>query len=199
MTKIIIASQNQNKVKEIKAIFNNFKITFLSLRDLAPTLVIEENGKSFLENSLIKAKAVYNKFNLSAIADDSGLVVPALNNEPGIYSARYAYEGASDEENNHKLLLKMEEHSLLKTAAFFKTVMIFYNRERKLLIKGEGVTKGNIINQPRGENGFGYDPLFIPEGKNNTFAEMKVEEKNTISHRKKAIVDLVSKLNHSLV
>ncbi len=197
--KIILASKNEHKIAEIKSIIRDEKISLLTLNEFQEGITIEETGKDFLENAIIKARAVYEKFNLPTISDDSGLVVPALNGEPGVYSARYAHASASDWENNLKLINKMKKLSLKETEAHFETAMVFYAPQKSLVLKANGIIKGKVLTTPRGENGFGYDPIFIPQNHHLTFAQMSEREKNEISHRRAAINDLMKKLNFSLL
>lgn len=186
---LVFASSNQNKVKEIqKVIGGKFKI--LSLNDIKCTEEIEETGKTFQENALIKARYVFEKYKLNCFADDSGLEVEALNNEPGVYSARYAGEPKSDDNNTQKLIRELSSKTNRK--ACFKTVIA-------LVIDGkeeffEGKINGWIALEPNGGGGFGYDPVFIPDGYDKTFAQMTLEEKNAISHRAIATKKLVQHL-----
>ena len=150
---------------------------------------IVEDGKSFFENAMKKAKTVSEKTGLLAIADDSGLEVDALGGRPGIYSARFAGENATDKENNERLLMEMKDIPLEKRGAQFRCVMVAYRPDGKW-IKTEGICRGTITTEPRGEKGFGYDPVFLPEGHDKTMAELSMEEKNRISHRGKALAAL---------
>lgn len=186
---LVFASSNQNKVKEIQKIIGN-KFKILSLNDINCTEEIEETGKTFRENALIKALYVFGKYKQNCFADDSGLEVEALNNEPGVYSARYAGEPKSDANNTQKLLRELNSETNRK--ACFKTVIA-------LVIDGkeeffEGRINGRIALKPIGDGGFGYDPVFIPDGYDKTFAQMTLEEKNAISHRAIATKKLVQYL-----
>lgn len=186
--KIIFATKNIGKLKEVSQILGEEEIELLSLNDFNNVEEIIEDGLTFHENAVKKAKFVYNKFKLPVIADDSGLVVDQLNGEPGIYSARYAGKNASDEENNAKLLAKLKDFPQPHKAKFVCSA-VYYDGVN--LFSANGDITGQIIHQPRGKNGFGYDPLFLPDGYNQTTAELSLEEKNKISHRSKAFKSLL--------
>lgn len=159
-------------------------IKVISLDDLNMTTEIPETGHTLQDNALIKARTIFQLYKKPVIADDTGLEVDALNGSPGVYSARYAGE-PTNAENNMKLLLKNLEGNNNRTANF-RTVIAYINAEGKEQLF-EGQVDGEIINERRGGEGFGYDPIFVPEGYHTTFAEMTLEEKNTISHRAKAL------------
>ncbi len=184
--KIVFASNNKKKLEEIRKLLpEGFQL--LSLADVNINEEIPETGKTFSDNALIKAKFVNDKTGLSCFADDSGLEVEALNMRPGVYSARYAGESPDDQANINKLLKEML--GLKNRSAQFHTVIA-------LIINGdthffEGIIKGNITNEQRGNNGFGYDPVFIPEGHQRTFAEFSIAEKNAISHRSVAVNKMI--------
>jgi XTP/dITP diphosphohydrolase len=180
MRKIIFASQNDGKVKEVVQILNSLGTEIISLTDLNEQIEIIEDGDSFEANAIIKARQVYNKFKLPTIADDSGLVVEQLNGAPGIYSARYAGEDGNDEANNKKLLDQLKKYPEPHFAKFVCAAVYYDGRELHTAV---GEFKGRIIDEERGTNGFGYDPLFVPDGYSITSAEMKSELKNSISHR----------------
>lgn len=180
MRKIIFASQNDGKVKEVVQILNSLGTEIISLTDLNEQIEIIEDGDSFEANAIIKAKQVYNKFKLPTIADDSGLVVEQLNGAPGIYSARYAGEDGNDAANNKKLLDQLKKYPEPHFAKFVCAAVYYDGRELHTAV---GEFKGRIIDEERGTNGFGYDPLFVPDGYSITSAEMKSELKNSISHR----------------
>jgi len=180
MKKIIFASQNKGKVREVVQILNGLNIEIISLADMNDQIEIIEDGDSFEANALIKAKQVYNKFKLPTIADDSGLVVDQLNGAPGIYSARYAGEEGNDEANNKKLLDELNNYPEPHIAKFV-CAAVYYDRQEHHTAVGE--FNGRIIDEEKGTNGFGYDPLFVPDGYSITSAEMKPELKNSISHR----------------
>lgn len=184
--KLIFASHNKNKVKEVAAILPKH-IELIGLDDLNYNEDIAETGATLEENALIKAKHIYEKFKIDCFADDSGLEVEALNNEPGVFSARYAGNEKNDVANMDKLLANLASQTNKK--ARFRTVI-------SLVLDGneysfEGFISGQIINEKRGAKGFGYDPIFIPEGYTKTFAELSAEEKNQISHRAIATKKLI--------
>lgn len=189
MKKLFIASKNKGKIDEIKEILSGMMFEFKSLLELNEYDVIEETGKTFEENALIKAQKVFEYTRTLTLADDSGLEVDALNGEPGVYSARYAGENATDEKNCGLLLDKMKNVLHEKRKAHFKCVIALYNgNNNSNLFKG--LCEGKIILEKRGMNGFGYDPLFVPDGFDRTFAELDSETKNRISHRGKALAKL---------
>ena len=189
---MLIATTNMHKTKEIEKIFSYKNCTFSSLINHKNIPEAIENGKTFLDNAIIKARHYYDHLRIPAIADDSGLVVPALNDEPGVYSARYAGENSNYKANNELLVKKMTDLEGKDRAAYFICVVVYYDGHN--LISAEGKVDGTIIDQPRGENGFGYDPLFFYHEKNKTFAELSAEEKNNVSHRSRALEQLKKKL-----
>jgi len=180
MRKLIFASQNEGKVKEVVQILLELNIEIISLADLNEHIEIIEDGDSFEANAIIKAKQVYNKFKLPTIADDSGLVVEQLNGAPGIYSARYAGKDGNDKANNKKLLTELKSHPEPHIAKFVCAAAYYNGQELHTEI---GEFKGRIIDEEHGSYGFGYDPLFVPDGYSITSAEMKPALKNSISHR----------------
>lgn len=187
---LILATNNQHKLEEIREIFKNFKIEIRSLNDIGFTDEIKEIGRTIEENSLLKAYYVWMKTGGNVIADDTGLEVEALNSEPGVHTARYANVNDNiDSSNMDKLLnnLANKENRLAR----FKTVITFISEDGELH-QFEGVVKGSIAKSKVGSSGFGYDPIFIPEGYSKTFAELGEEIKNTISHRKRAVDKLYS-------
>ena len=186
--RIVLASGNAHKIKEIQQMLADFEI--IGYKDLGVDFEIEENGTTFYENALIKAKAVAEALNLPALADDSGICVDALNDEPGIYSARYAGDGV-DEHNNQLLLKNMQGKENRK--ARFVCCMVYYNPNGQI-ITSTGQTEGEIMDKCYGENGFGYDPLFFSYDLNKCLGIASAEEKNTISHRFRAIEGIKSKL-----
>ena len=183
--KIIAATQNKGKIREIKSIFSDFEI--ISMKEAGFDIEIEENGKTFEENALIKARAIAKLSSLPVLADDSGLCVDALDGRPGIYSARYAGEGATDEQRWEKLLKELENISN-RSAKFVSNVAFVTPEGKEYTACGEVL--GDIGFEPIGNNGFGYDPLFISKELGKTFAEASQEEKNSISHRKRALTKL---------
>ena len=192
MKKIIFASQNKGKVKEVVQILNGLDIEIISLTDMNEQIEIIEDGDSFEVNALIKAKQVYNKFKLPTIADDSGLVVDQLNGAPGIYSARYADQDGNDEANNKKLLDELKNYSEPHIAKFVCAAVYYDGQELHTAI---GEFNGRIIDEEHGTHGFGYDPLFVPDGYSITSAEMEPSLKNSISHRFNAFNKLKKILN----
>jgi XTP/dITP diphosphohydrolase len=176
--KLIFATSNENKAIELQKMMGDF-IKIDSLKDLFFTDEIEETEDTLEGNSKLKAKAVFKEFERACFADDTGLEVNALNGAPGVYSARYAGPECDAHQNMNKLLTDLRDSSNRK--ARFRTVITFMDHEE--LIQFEGIVEGKIINQKRGTFGFGYDPLFIPNGSSSTFAEMTLEEKNKFSHR----------------
>ncbi len=192
MKKIIFATGNRHKAEEVKAIFGNADIELITLNDLENPPVIIEDGKTFEENSLIKARTVFEKYKLPVIADDSGLEVEQLNGAPGIYSARYSGEEGNYKKNNEKLLADLKDFPEPHKARFV-CVVSYIDSEQVVVAEGE--LQGEIIGEYRGVNGFGYDPLFVPTGYSKSLAEITPEEKNKISHRAKAFENIKRKLN----
>ena len=183
---LVIATQNPGKVREIRKALKGLGLRIYSLSDFSDLPGIEEDGKSFAENALKKAR-FYSKYSGKlTIADDSGLEVDALKGLPGIHSARYAGKGASNRENNRKLLREMEGVPLSKRGARFKCAMAIVSNEGKEVV-AEGSCKGRIGIREVGKKGFGYDPLFILPQYGKTMAQLSLSEKNRISHRGKAL------------
>lgn len=182
---VIIATKNRGKSREIKEILKVDSVRYLDLNDLDFKDEIVEYGKSFEENALIKATSVFDRYGIPVIADDSGLEVDVLNGRPGVYSARYAGEYATDRENNELLLSELSKVPDIERKARFVCVAVFYyDRDRYAVETGE--VEGYITYNPVGINGFGYDPIFyLPEFK-KTMAELSSKEKNRISHRGQA-------------
>lgn len=191
---IVFASSNDNKIREINALMPpGFVVR--GLKEVGILAEIPETGSTIKENSIIKAQFVYDHLQkvgkiLPVFADDSGLEVTALNNAPGVYSARYAGVPKSDKANNEKLLAALEKINA-RHARFVTVITLINNNET---INFEGEIKGTIARQPRGSSGFGYDPLFIPQGYRSTFAELGAEIKNKISHRAIAVNSLITYL-----
>ncbi|MEO0084444.1 MAG: XTP/dITP diphosphatase [candidate division WOR-3 bacterium] len=195
--KLILASKNRHKILEIKSILKDFDWEIIALSDLAPDFTITEDGKTFEENAIKKAESVMSKFGLITLGEDTGLEVDILNGRPGIFSARYAGENASYEQNVKKLLAELRNIPIAKRTARFRCVCALafpseFNRKTELF---QGICKGHIIDEVRGKAGFGYDPIFVPNGCDKTFAEMSAEEKNRISHRAKALEKVKKYLN----
>ena len=188
--KLVFATNNAHKLEEIRAMLNE-KVEILSLADINCHVDIPETADTLEGNAYLKAKYIYTHYGLDCFADDTGLEVEALDGAPGVYSARYAGNGHDSQANMQKLLKKMEEKNNRK--AQFRTVisLIEKGEERRF----EGVVKWEITTERRGDSGFGYDPIFQPEGFDETFAELGSEIKNKISHRAKAVEALCNYLS----
>lgn len=189
MRKIVFATNNQHKLEEIREITKG-KFEILSLADIDCHDDIPETGATFEENALIKAQYVKDKYGLDCFADDSGLEVDALDGKPGVYTARYAGQDATSEDNMQKLLLALRDNS--SRGARFKTVIALIENGSQLFF--EGTIDGVISQTKYGNGGFGYDPIFIPNGYSKTFAELDISIKNEISHRAKATAKLIEYL-----
>ncbi|WP_353948097.1 XTP/dITP diphosphatase [Sporolactobacillus sp. Y61] len=192
MTRILIASNNQGKIKEIKKILADFDVDVFSLKDLNVTIDVPETGKTFRDNAALKAETLSQKMNLPALADDSGLCVDALGGEPGIFSARYAGPDKNSEHNIDKLLNHLKGVPVEKRTAHFTCVLALSLPGRKTHF-AEGHCSGVITDKRRGADGFGYDPVFFVPEEQMTFAEMGEDVKNRISHRAKALQELKAK------
>lgn len=195
MTTIVLATGNQGKVNELSALFasqNKHAINIVPQSEFnVPD--VEETGTTFVENAIIKARHAAKLTGLPAIADDSGLEVDALQGEPGIYSARYAGEHANDEKNNKKLLEQLKDIKAEKRTARFHCVLVYMRHENDPTpIICHGVWQGSILTEPRGAQGFGYDPLFWLEELQQSSAELPRELKNQLSHRGQALQQLIS-------
>lgn len=190
MKKLIVASNNKGKLKEIKEILNGI-YEVVPMGEAGFTDDIVEDGNSFYENALIKAKTVSEALNADALADDSGLCVEALSGEPGIYSARYSGQHGDDAANRAKLLKELEGKENRK--AKFVSAVVLYKTDGKI-VKGVGETYGTIAFKEEGTNGFGYDSLFVSDDLRKSFGVASSEEKNSISHRKRALIDLLRHL-----
>ena len=186
--KIILASHNVDKYKEIADSLLSLDIELLSLSNFPGIGEIIEDGQTLTENAIIKAKTVYDLTGIPSISDDTGLMVNALNGAPGVYSARYAGDDATYSDNVEKLLRAMKGLPVENRNAEFKTVMVYYDKSMELIV--EGVVKGEITFSPKGNGGFGYDPVFYVPEQEKTFAEMTIKQKNLISHRGIAIFNL---------
>lgn len=189
--KLVIASNNAHKIAEIKTIIGGFFEEIYSLKELSLEIDPEETGKTFEENALLKARAVTEATGMCALSDDSGLCVEALNGAPGVYSARYAGEGHDDAENN-ALLLRNLQGKTDRAAYFVSCVALTYPDGKEII--AEGRTYGSILTELKGNNGFGYDPLFYSDDLKKSFGEASAEEKNTVSHRGRALAALKEKL-----
>ncbi len=194
---IVVATGNAHKLTEIEAILSKVlpDVRFVALGQLGDFEDPEENGTTFLENAIIKAEAAVEATGLTAIADDSGLVVDALDGEPGVYSARYAGVHGDDAANNAKLLANMADVVEADRTARFMSVIALIDAQG-MVTTGTGACEGAIGYEGRGEHGFGYDPLFLPaDTPGKTMAELTPEEKNAISHRFHALEDLSAKIS----
>lgn len=193
---VVVATGNAHKVVEIEAILRDVlpDVRFIALGELGEFPNPVEDGDSFVANALIKARAAFEQTGFMAIADDSGLVVDALDGAPGIYSARYAGEHGNDEANNNKLLSELTFVDDDKRNARFHSSVVFIKKDGTVVV-GEGICPGKIGYAPQGTNGFGYDPLFLPDAVEGlTMAQLTPEQKNSISHRFYALKDLASQL-----
>jgi XTP/dITP diphosphohydrolase len=191
--KLVFASHNQNKVNEIKSLLpDTFEI--LSLTEIGFNEEIEETGLTLDENSKIKAQTVFEKTGYFCFADDTGLEIEALNYEPGVFSARYAGNQKNDSDNIEKVLLNLQ--GMTNRNARFRTVITLLIGQEEYSF--EGRVDGKIIMEKRGEFGFGYDPIFIPENESRTFAEMSMEEKNQFSHRARAFLKMIEFLKNEI-
>ncbi len=185
--KVIAATNNKGKVKEIKAILGQINIEVISQSEAGIDIEVEENGTSFAENALIKARAINRITNLPVVADDSGLCVDSLGGAPGIYSARYAGEGATDVDRIEKLLSEMKGKEN-RDAHFTSAAAFVLNNDEEYV--AEGNVYGKILDKPYGNGGFGYDPVFYSNELEKTFGEATEDEKNKISHRYRAFMKL---------
>jgi len=186
--KIILASANKGKIREIKE-YCEYEV--LAYSDVVEPFDIIEDGDTFKENALIKARAIYEKLkdteeSFIILSDDSGISVPALNNEPGIFSARYAGENVTDKDNLHKLINELKKKNIEKTEAFYTAAMaIVTDKGEEFTV--HGWMYGDVIAEAKGDKGFGYDPMFIPEGFDKTLGELDSNVKEKLSHRSKAL------------
>ena len=181
--KIIFATGNEGKFKEVKKIFDDTNVELISLKELENPPEVVEDGDTFEYNSIKKAKEIFEKYQIPTIADDSGLAIHQLDGRPGVYSARYAGENCSYDDNNKKViseLAALPEPHLGKFVCF----AVYYDEES--VIKAQGELRGKIIDSPAGAGGFGYDPIFIPDGFQKTLAQLNIQQKNEISHRAEA-------------
>lgn len=190
MNNIIFATNNQNKVEEVRAVLGS-RFNIITLKEAGIDIDIPEPHDTLEANATEKSKTIFTITNQNCFSEDTGLEVEALNGEPGVKSARYAGEARSFDDNIEKLLGKLQS-SENKTARF-RTVISLILDEKEYFF--EGICNGKIISERKGNNGFGYDPVFIPDGSDQTFAEMDMTEKNKFSHRKKAMEKLINFLN----
>jgi XTP/dITP diphosphohydrolase len=191
---IIVATGNKVKLEEIKTLLGEWPVILTSLRDYwDPVIPIPEDGETFQENAFGKARWVFSRTGKPSLADDSGLEVDFLKGQPGIRSARFAGEGATDKKNLEKLLRLLKECPPEKRQARFRCVLSLIISEKEIIF-AEGACEGVIVDGPAGDNGFGYDPVFVPVGFDRTFAQLDSSIKNLISHRAKALIELKKKL-----
>jgi len=190
--KLVFASNNKHKIQEIKMVFpRHFEV--VSLQEIGCTEDIPETAETIEGNAIIKANYITQNYGLSCFADDSALEVEALNGQPGVHSARYAGKQKNDHDNILKLLSELENKTNRNTQ--FKTVIALNLNEKQHLFTG--IVKGKITTEKKGTNDFGYDPIFVPENHNKTFAELSPDEKNKISHRGHAVEQLLHFLTHN--
>lgn len=195
MREILIATKNGNKTKELKDLLTDSNFILKDLNEISNIGEVDEKGKSFAENAVLKAQSYALATKMWALADDSGLEVEALSGAPGIYSARYAGESATDEERMLKLLRELEEAVDKRRRARFVCAMAVSGADGKVRFIAEGVCGGRIAVKPYGDNGFGYDPIFVPDGYEQTFGEISSEIKQKISHRARAIAKIIRYLH----
>ena len=188
--KLVFATNNSNKIKEVSNLISN-QIAIISLKDIGCNEDIVESKDTIIDNAILKANYIKNTYGYDCFADDTGLEVDFLNGKPGVYSKRFAGENSTDELNMKKLLECMKE-SNNRNARFRTVIALNINNQ---VITFTGVCEGEILKQRKGNNGFGYDPIFLPKGYNNSFGEMSIIEKNEIAHRSKAVKKLINHLN----
>ena len=191
--KLVFATNNKHKLEEVRAILGN-RVEVLSLGDINCNDDIPETAETLQGNALIKARHIYNKYGVNCFADDTGLEVEALNGAPGVYSARYAGESNDSQANMNKLLQNLTGKNN-RNAQFRTVIALIINGEEKLF---DGIVKGTITEEKKGDSGFGYDPIFVPEGYSESFAQMDSDTKNSISHRYHATKQLCDYLINSL-
>jgi len=188
--KLVFATNNSNKIAEVSNLISN-QIAIISLKDIGCNEDIVESKDTIIDNAILKANYIKNTYGYDCFADDTGLEVDFLNGRPGVYSKRFAGENSTDELNMEKLLECMKE-SNNRNARFRTVIALNINNQ---VITFTGVCEGEILKQRKGNNGFGYDPIFLPKGYNNSFGEMSIIEKNEIAHRSKAVKKLINYLN----
>ena len=193
--KLVLASKNKKKLEEMRQILSALGVEVISEADAGVDVDVEETGTTFAENAALKARAVCKASGLPAIADDSGLCVDALNGAPGVYSARYGGEGL-DDVGRYKLLLDNMRGMTDRRGGFVSAICCAFPNGDEITAQGE--CRGTLAYAPKGENGFGYDPIFFIPEKKKTFAELTAQEKHEISHRGKALREFKEKLEHYL-
>ena len=195
MRRLILSTDNKNKAKELREILKDLPLEILTKKEAGvDNLQVVEDGDTLEYNSLKKARELAELVDNMVMADDSGLFVDALDGEPGVYSSRYGGEDGNDALNNRTLLRNLKGRE--RTAAFRTVIALITENGKEYTVKGE--CRGRILEEPRGDNGFGYDPLFVPEGYSETFAQLPADIKNSISHRRRAIDALREKLEEIL-
>jgi XTP/dITP diphosphohydrolase len=196
MKTIVLASNNEHKIQEIKDILKELPFKVISMKEAGIYTEVEETGTTFIENAYIKASEIYNLINNKdylVMSDDSGIEVDALNGAPGVYSARYAGEHGNSDKNNEKLLKELKGKKQEERTARFVCAIVLVGLGEEA-IKVQGTVEGYVTEEIRGKDGFGYDPLFFVPQYNRTFAEVSKEEKNKISHRSRALEMLVQEM-----
>lgn len=188
---ILVGTKNAGKVRELENLLAEIPVELQSLDEFENVIEPEETGAGFADNAALKAVYYSEKTGLAALADDSGLEVSALNGAPGVYSARYAGKDSSNAEKIAKLLEELENSGNEDRSARFVCVIVLTNEAGEIIFQAEGICDGKIANEPRGENGFGYDPVFIPEGFDETFGELSNDVKSRLSHRARAIEKII--------
>jgi len=198
--RVLIATQNSGKVREFRRLLEHIPAQFVGLDELPPVAAPGEDGSTFLDNARIKARFYSQHFGQFALADDSGLVVDALDGAPGVHSARYGGDGLSDEDRTNLLLSRMSDVPREnRTARFVCAVVVYGPRMDEEFLHALGIVEGRIAFEKRGINGFGYDPVFVPDGESRTTAEMGSEEKDRLSHRGNAIRAIAPALERLLL
>lgn len=193
--KLLLATQNKHKVEELTRLLQPFAVEVVSLLEFPEIGEIIEDGDTLEANALIKAKAGFAHCGLPTMADDTGLAVHALNGAPGVYAARYAGENVTYDDNVNKMLSEMSGIPESQRQARFQTAAVFYDGTQTVTALGE--VPGMITTERHGDSGFGYDPIFLVPEKNRTYAQMDLEEKNLLSHRKRAFAKLIEKLSQT--
>jgi len=196
--KVVLATRNRGKLREIVPLVAGLELELLTIDEVAPDAELREDGVTFVENALAKARQAARATGLPAIADDSGLEVDALDGVPGVYSARYAGPGADDDSNNAKLLEALRGVPPNQRTARFRCVAVFVDPARELELVRDGACEGEVLEGPRGQDGFGYDPLFFIPTVGRTMAQLPLEEKNRLSHRAAAFRALAEALAATL-
>ena len=192
--KVVVATRNKGKLRELVPLLARLELELCTIDEVAPDAELREDGVTFVENALAKARQAARATGLPAIADDSGLEVDALDGAPGVYSARYAGPGADDDKNNTKLLEALRGVPPALRTARFRCAAVFVDPARALELVREGACEGEVLEAPRGDDGFGYDPLFFVPTVGRTMAELPLEEKNRLSHRAAAFRALADAL-----